>query len=135
MISKRCRTSITSCARSFKNDMALAGFVRRALQHSRFGIYTHLRGLCRHGVTMEDIREKSRLNEEPAGGSGAKDQCPAVERSPIQPQASGFNKIDCSDFIALLEKHLVSSKCSSLKRLWVEILACCIEMLATYEHN
>jgi hypothetical protein len=42
---------------------------------------------------MEDISEKSRLDKESVGGSGTKDhQCPGVERSPIQPQASGLRK-------------------------------------------
>lgn len=63
---------------------------------------------------------KSAFDEERVGRSRAKNQHPAVERPPLQPQSSGLDKVDRADLVALLEQHLVSRERSPFKRLFVE---------------
>jgi len=43
-----------------------------------------------------------------------------ILKAPFQPQAPRFDEINRSDFVALPEKHLVSSERSSFERLLVE---------------
>jgi hypothetical protein len=57
--------------------------------------------------------KKCRLHEELIAGSDTKDQSPTIKSPAFQPQSARFNEINCGDFIALSEKHLVSGETTS----------------------
>ena len=69
---------------------------------------------------MEDVSKKRRFNEKVSRKRRAKDQGPPVKCTPLQPQASRFDKIDSSDYIALSEQRLISRERTSFKGLFVE---------------
>src|SRR5262249_21143295 len=60
------------------------------------------------------------FDEEFVGRCGAKNQEPAVEGAPFQPQPPLFNEINGSDFIVLPKQDFVSGERPSFKRVLVE---------------
>lgn len=66
---------------------------------------------------MENVSKKPRFDEKVAGRCRAEDRYPSVKCPPFQPQASRFDKIDSSDFLAFAEQRLIASERTSFKRL------------------
>src|SRR5262245_47149179 len=69
---------------------------------------------------MKDVGEERRFDEKLVGPRGAENQRPAVERPPLQPQASQLDEIDRGDLVALPEEELISGERSSFERVLVE---------------
>ena len=69
---------------------------------------------------MENFGKQRCFDEEFVGWCRAKDQQPAVEGPPFQPQPPLFDELNGSDFITLPKQELVSAERSSFKGVLVE---------------
>jgi len=92
----------------------------QGLEDRGFGIYAHPRRFRCHGVAMENFGKQRCFDKEFVGWCRAKDQQPAVEGTPFQPQPPLFNEINGPDFITLPKQQLVSAKRSSFKQFLIE---------------